>query len=311
MPTSTFFIEEMQPDCLTKSQKKTYHSLVVSMSVIIGFFFGVFYGIIHHYYLSHLYPQTTSSLEKGLSFGIFMGLINALATAYFQKLYKQKIETHIPLNKFSLNKYWQEIRKNISSSMSTVIGIVTVVFLGSLLIMPTVFQYYLNEAILTGLFAGSFFGTVALISTAIQSSFVSERNIHEPAKPNQGIRDLRNLALKLVIVSSVSIYMFYIIVLIVIDKTDLTMLIMGLCVAVITGFFVAVLHISGRSYRLHYILRLVLVIDGCIPWNYERFLNYARELTLMKRIGGGYQFEHQYFKEYFMNKVVQKIGQEE
>ncbi|NEQ84922.1 MAG: hypothetical protein F6K26_33705 [Moorea sp. SIO2I5] len=303
----------MQPKWLDESQKKTYRNLVIWWNgIFFGILFGAGYGAIIHYYILHLYPQAESSLEKGVLFGMIQGFISGSIGGYFQKLHKQKIETYVPLTKFSLKKYWQEIIKNISSiiTIMSVIGIGISIFFGCLAIMPTIFQYKLTEAVTIGLIWGPFFGIVTLVSWSINASFVRESNTNETAKPNQGIRDLFNLALKIIIISAVSIYIVYAIILIIIDKLNLIMLILGLGFAVITGLVTSIAHSTGRSYRFHYALRLVLVIDDCIPIDYVRFLEYARELTLIKRIGGGYQFYHQEFKEYFQSIPINETEEE-
>ncbi|NEO90882.1 MAG: NACHT domain-containing protein [Moorea sp. SIO3G5] len=313
MESSTFLIEEMQPKWLDESQKKTYRNLVVLGHVIfIAILFGSVYGAILHYYLLHLSPQTESSLEKGLLFGMIQGLISGSVVNYYQKYYEQQIETYVPLTTFSLKKYWQEIINNIRSTITikSVIGIGISVFFGCLAIMPTIFQYKLTEAVTIGMIWGPFFGIVTLVSWSINASFVPESNTNETAKPNQGIRDLFNLALKITIISAVSIYLVYIMIIVITFKVDMFMLIIGLGFAVITGLVASLAHSSGRSYRLHYALRLVLVIDDCIPIDYVKFLEYARDLTLMKRIGGGYQFYHEEFKEYFKSIPLNETEEE-
>ena len=38
---------------------------------------------------------------------------------------------------------------------------------------------------------------------------------------------------------------------------------------------------------------------GSIPWNYPRFLDYAAERILLRKVGGGYIFVHRLLLEYF------------
>jgi hypothetical protein len=37
----------------------------------------------------------------------------------------------------------------------------------------------------------------------------------------------------------------------------------------------------------------------CIPWRYSRFLDYAAERILLRKVGGGYIFVHRLLLEYF------------
>jgi hypothetical protein len=49
----------------------------------------------------------------------------------------------------------------------------------------------------------------------------------------------------------------------------------------------------------HVLLRRVLYSAGYIPWNYARFLDYAAEIGLLRKVGGGYIFAHRYLLDYF------------
>jgi hypothetical protein len=49
----------------------------------------------------------------------------------------------------------------------------------------------------------------------------------------------------------------------------------------------------------HFILRLLLYLNGAAPWNYAKFLDFASDRLLMKKIGGGYVFFHRMLLEHF------------
>ena len=59
------------------------------------------------------------------------------------------------------------------------------------------------------------------------------------------------------------------------------------------GMFVAIGCIQ------HFTLRLILWLNGYIPWNYARFLNYATERLFLQRVGGRYRFIHALLREHF------------
>ena len=48
----------------------------------------------------------------------------------------------------------------------------------------------------------------------------------------------------------------------------------------------------------HYILRLLLFLDGSMPLNYVRFLDHCAERILLRKVGGGYMFIHRTFMEH-------------
>ncbi len=56
---------------------------------------------------------------------------------------------------------------------------------------------------------------------------------------------------------------------------------------------------GGFDVVQHLILRLILYFKGHIPWNYARFLEYAAERILLRKVDGGYVFIHRLLREYF------------
>jgi len=75
-------------------------------------------------------------------------------------------------------------------------------------------------------------------------------------------------------------------------------LIYGLSDGFLVGSFFWLLS-GGIAWIQHTLLRLLLWRRGSIPWNYVRFLNYASDLGLLHRVGGGYIFFHKLLQEYF------------
>ncbi len=73
----------------------------------------------------------------------------------------------------------------------------------------------------------------------------------------------------------------------------------GLACGVLGGLCLS-LWFGGLDVIQHYIVRLLLVLQGAMPWNYARFLDYAaEELNFLQKVGGGYMFVHRYLLEYF------------
>ena len=63
---------------------------------------------------------------------------------------------------------------------------------------------------------------------------------------------------------------------------------------------------GGASCIKHFNLRRILYCKGLIPWNYARFLDYATQFKLMKRVGGGYVFYHRMLMEHFANMGLEQ-----
>ena len=64
---------------------------------------------------------------------------------------------------------------------------------------------------------------------------------------------------------------------------------------------------GGATCIQHFNLRLILDCKGRIPWNYARFLDYASERLLMKKVGGGYIFYHRMLMEHFA-QIYQEVS---
>jgi hypothetical protein len=59
------------------------------------------------------------------------------------------------------------------------------------------------------------------------------------------------------------------------------------------------LSYGGAAYVQHFVLRFLLWCTSSVPWNYPRFLDYATERILLRKVGGGYIFIHRLLLEYF------------
>jgi DNA polymerase III delta prime subunit len=75
-------------------------------------------------------------------------------------------------------------------------------------------------------------------------------------------------------------------------------LLFGLLVGLLYGLLVGLLF-GGIAVIQHMTLRYFLIRDGFIPlWRYDRFLDYAAELVILRKVGGGYRFVHDYLRQY-------------
>jgi serine/threonine protein kinase/DNA polymerase III delta prime subunit len=59
------------------------------------------------------------------------------------------------------------------------------------------------------------------------------------------------------------------------------------------------LYYGGAAYIQHFVLRILLWCARSAPFNYPRFLDYAAERILLRKVGGGYIFMHRLLLEYF------------
>jgi hypothetical protein len=56
---------------------------------------------------------------------------------------------------------------------------------------------------------------------------------------------------------------------------------------------------GGIACVEHYVLRLFLWRAKCIPWKYAKFLDYAAERIVLRKVGAGYIFAHRLLLDYF------------
>jgi hypothetical protein len=70
------------------------------------------------------------------------------------------------------------------------------------------------------------------------------------------------------------------------------------------GLYLAMSN-GGTAVVRHCVLRLWLVRNGSIPWNYVRSLDHAAERILLRKVGGGYAFIHRMLLEHFAARYVE------
>ena len=70
-------------------------------------------------------------------------------------------------------------------------------------------------------------------------------------------------------------------------------------------------ELFGNFYLSRRILRLILWRNGTIPFNYVRFLDFAVEHILLRKVGGGYIFIHRMLLEYFADLEKQPVAKDD
>jgi hypothetical protein len=85
-------------------------------------------------------------------------------------------------------------------------------------------------------------------------------------------------------------------------------LVRGFATGLVIGFdigFIRGLQSGGETWLKHVILRLWLIRNGSTPWNYVKFLDYAAERILLRKVGGGYAFIHRMLLEHLAARYVE------
>jgi hypothetical protein len=307
-----FLIEKMQPEWLTKHQKKLYLIVTLGNGFALGLSFGLLYGMIIQFYLAVAW-----NIDKvhGAFLGIVAGTIIGTSAQWFLKIHKQSIRVHPQEFKFSFKKVWKILKSGAGLYESICVGFL--VFFFCLLILPLFNFFPRNLSLLLGLVGGFFFAIVTLI-VRLFSNLPEDQSI-KTVKPNQGIWNSLNKALLITKITAIILAIVNTLIILLIHHSLgfpklVILLTLGLCVAVITGVVAPFIHDSGRVCQQHFALRVVLYLSGCIPWNYAHFLDYAsdsKDLSFMKKIGGHYQFLNEMFKDYLKNEPLTSDFEEE
>src|SRR6266516_4165361 len=175
----------------------------------------------------------------------------------------------------------------------------------------------ITNSLILGLFLGVMFGSfTGLVDELIGGLSSRELERHTHIRPNQGIRRsgrnsiLIGLAFGLVgglLFGLVGGLLGFIINLesnsvLIFENIRSYGLFFGVLGGIISGLTAGLLN-GGVAYLQHGMLRLLLWTIDATPRHYVRFLDYAHERILLRKIGGGYTFAHRQLLDYFATYV--------
>ena len=213
-------------------------------------------------------------LIMGLSFGIFGGLLFGLRG--LERDINNDIKTFEVLNWSWLN----------SLKWSIVALILTNIFV--YLIIPLTGQYAKILRLVLNLIGVSLGITFGGLQNKISDNQLK-------TQPNQGIK----YSFRSVILGSIIGFSIGILVGIIKGGNYMDSIETFATLGMATGG----LRYGGIDIIQHFILRVILYSNiHNIPWNYARFLDYASERRLMKKVGGGYVFYHRMLMEHFAER---------
>jgi len=266
---TVFYIERLQPDWLPGEKRWAFGLVVGLVSVLFGVLFGGLVG--------RLFYGLFSGLVCGLVIGMVIGILIGI-----------KSEKIICVETVS----WSWPKEN---------GLVVVLI--GVLVFGQVFGLFgglvagLGAELFGGLVYGLFSGLGAGLLLMGLIGGLSVGEIETRDIPNQGIHRSAWNALVFglfgVLVFGLVFGLFG-----VLNGGLVDGLHSGLFDGLVYGLFGG-LGAGGQACLKHLALRLLLVRSGSIPWNYVKFLDYAAERILLRKVGGGYTFIHRMLLEYF------------
>jgi DNA polymerase III delta prime subunit len=258
-----FYIERIQYDWLLDTRSRfVYRIATVLIGMLpVGLLLGLFFGAIFG-----LVYGLLMGLLAGLFVGLFLGLLNALFDGLGTKRLNWLGEDIEPTEVIAWSQ--QSVRRGLVVGL--IVGLLSGLFVG----------------LLSGAVAGLFVGLYAGLFSALLLGLSDKRmDKHNLVTPNQGVwLSMRN---------GLRIGLIFGLILGLISR-----LLLGLISGAVTGLF-CVWYFGGFAFIDHFVLRWFLRLAGFMPWHYPRFLDYAAERILLRKVGGGYIFIHRLLLEYF------------
>lgn len=312
-----FFIEQLQPDSLTKSWQKTLYKIVISLTIKpLNFYFPkfIFPGIIiaislfaypHQIGLFLIYQYqvfkqgeiyeplfTFTFVSAGIPISAFLSILSSLFKNPKGLLIK-------PVE--SMNWDWSRLKQHFSKVLQESTWIKDFEDDGC----KAIFAFLMMAPILIPIQLIYLF-----LSTVNSTLYISDLKIKTVS--NQGIRNSgRNSLLGILIgflVSEALIFLINIWFNWIISPLRLEIyfpeLLLGLSpfshliLTVLAGLLGWSIY-GGSACVQHFILRTLLTLNSSSPWNYAAFLDNSTDRLFLQKVGGGYIFVHRMLLEHF------------
>ncbi|MGK7949121.1 MAG: NACHT domain-containing NTPase [Xenococcaceae cyanobacterium] len=282
-----FLIEKMQPTLLENGREKKGYQIrnFLLGGLSVGLSVELIFGLIGGLNEEGLSVGLSVELIFGLVFGLIGGVIAGLSKEI--TLFEQ------------MNWSWQRAKSRLLRDV-LIFGLSFGLSFG--LIGGLIFELIgglsgggLSVELIFGLSVELIFGLSVGLKSGLGSNEVKQRTL-----PNQGIWSSRKNSVRMGLIFGLSVGLIF--GLSVGLKSGLNGgLNGGLVFGLIGGLSGGLLH-GGVTCIQHFNLRRILYRKGRIPWNYAKFLDYASERLLMKKVGGGYIFYHRMLMEHFAQR---------
>ncbi len=288
-----FLIEKMQPTLLKNRSERIGYQIrnFFSVGSISGLSLGLGLGLIEGQLIGGiifgLIGGIIFGLIGGLGLGLIGGLIEVLIPGFSQEiiLFEQ------------MNWSWQRAKSKIIRQVS--VGIIFGLIFGFIFYLIALLDEYemSGEDLFGFLFFALIGGMIFGLNSGLGTVEMKQRTV-----PNQGIQSSLKNSVRIGLIGGI---IFGLILLLFaglieygFDEDELyAVLIIGWM-----AWLILWLKNGGFTCIQHFNLRRILYRKGCIPWNYARFLDYASERLLMKKVGGGYVFYHRMLMEHFARR---------
>lgn len=262
---TVLLIERLQPDWLDSHRQRWGYAIALGLQggLLIGGITGVNVEMIFRNGVGRW------SGLLGLSIGLLTGLVAGLAVPQIEP-----VET----------LHWSWAKAKASLGMGIRIGLLVGISMGLgsgglawMLLGPT---EVLSSALTYG-FSGLGSGLIFVLLRGLSGASVASGT-----RPNQGMYQSARNALGFMLLGILTLGSLGLIL-------NLPPL-FGALVGVLFGCFSP----AGLACLQHWTLRMMLLREGVMPWNYARFLDAMTQRSLLQQVGGGYLFIHRLLLEH-------------
>jgi len=262
---STFLVENLQP---------TWLSSILGYRLLFGLFWGVLAG-------SGVYFQG-NSLSLVLTGGVIMGMWGFLMGDSDIETTEQLGWSWIAFRQRWLQTVLEQLKIAVPSGM----------------LLLVIFGSVQGASLFQGAVVGALIGMVLAIFLGLLEAGLEKTIPDNKNRVNQGILSSIQNMLRFGIPFGLMLGFVAWVVLIafgLLKENSLLILLFG---GILFGFS----YFGGVAVVQHYVLRLMLYLEGFTPLNVVRFLNYASRLILLRKVGGSFQFIHRLLLEHFAAK---------
>jgi hypothetical protein len=276
-----FLIEKLQPTWLNnRNGERAYRvRIFITSGLSSGLIFGLIIG------LGGLILELDDAPMLGLSSGLSAGLMAGLITSLPKRI--------SPLEQLSWS--WQRAKSRFIREFSMGFGY------GLIAGLVDVLFYGLSDGLSNGLGDALIFGLSFGLGSGLGSSEIVQRTV-----PNQGIRTSLRNSLFIGLGGGLIFGLMFGLSFGLIAGLSFG-LIIGLTAGLSFGIIVGLKYGEAACIQ-HFTLRQMLHKQDCIPWNYAKFLDFASDRLLMKKVGGGYVFFHRMLLEHFARIDRSKVS---
>ncbi len=255
-----FYIGRLQMDWLVTSRLRScYH---IGTTLICGFI-GMLIGLLT-ILLTVKSFSLLATVVGGVGFAVASGLISSLKTEI------QSSESFIWSWKTVIYRWYNILLLTLFCGLAGGLGV----------------DPGKNTAV--AVLLGVIFGIVSsmVFNVLLEDGSDNMPDVRYIDTPNQEIRKSARHSLQIMVIGALFILLFipysrFIIILV----SAFTLL--------------GALGFGGLACIQHIVMRFLLWRSGQLPWNLPRFLDYAAERILLRKVGGGYIFIHRLLLEYF------------